>query len=174
MVYAELRRSIAMNKIIYQPVKERILTFNRDFIFKGQIKGYFLFEKGFIKYSCSGKKYNFFNSHEILRARFYFDLIEKYKYPADRISFDVEIGENIERLADIVVYDDTVKGIPFLAIECAAEDGFDADIMERALENAQMLEAKYAVCVIKDKYRIINMEKNLILKNIPIAYGRTE
>lgn len=160
-----------MNEIIYQPVKEKILTSELDFILKGQIKGYFLLDKGFIKYS-SDKKYNFLNLREIIRARFYFDLIEKYQYPANRISFDVEISENEERLADIIVYDDTVKRKPFLAIECAGEEGFEQNAMERALENAEILNAKYAVCATKEKYQIIELGKNLILKDIPIAYGR--
>ncbi len=160
-----------MNKLIYQTVKERILTSEIDFILKGQIKGYFLLDKGFIKYS-SGKKSYFLNLREIIRARFYFDLIEKYQYPANRISFDVEISETTERLADIIVYDDTVQRTPFLAIECAGEEGFEQNAMERALENAEILNAKYAVCATKDKYQIIELERNLVLKNIPIAYGR--
>ncbi|MFH1191910.1 MAG: type I restriction enzyme HsdR N-terminal domain-containing protein [bacterium] len=160
-----------MNKIIYQMVKEKILTSEQDFILKGQIKGYFLLDKGFIKYS-SGEKHSLLNPREMIRARFYFDLIEKYQYPANRISFDVEINETTERLADIIVYDDTVKGEPFLAIECAGEEGFEQNAMERAIENAEMLKAKYAICATKEKYQIIDLEKNLVLKNIPIAYGR--
>ncbi len=79
-----------MPKTIYKIQEEKI---NADFdkIFRiGVLKNYFSFsrDKSKVTYNVLGKSYNFRDPEEKIRIEYYFDLLEKYKYPITRIEFE--------------------------------------------------------------------------------------
>ena len=77
----------------------------------GERKGYFrvLNDGAKIEYLPSGLKRNLDTPEEKVRAEYYFDLIEKYKYPANRIYLNVEVpSPAVGQYADIVVYEKDV------------------------------------------------------------------
>lgn len=94
----------------YQPQKEKVVLEPEEYLELGQSKGYFALDGKKIKYNASGKKYNFSDPEEKVRAEYYFDLIEKYNYPAKRIDFEIEMPSRTPQFyADIVVYEDDEK-----------------------------------------------------------------
>jgi type I restriction enzyme M protein len=83
-----------------------------DKIQEGVKKGYFrlLNDNTRIEYLPQGHKEQFNDPEEHVRAEYYFDLIEKYRYSGRRISFEVEMPDRTpERFADIVIYVDDAK-----------------------------------------------------------------
>jgi len=103
-----------MRKANYKPTEEKIISRQNEYLELGQNRGYFMLDSNKIKYSASGKKYNFSDPEEKVRAEYYFDLIEKYNYPTGRIELEIEMPDRTpERYADIVVYKDDEKKIPF-------------------------------------------------------------
>jgi type I restriction enzyme M protein len=84
----------------------------------GERKGYFrLHNDGAkIEYLPSGHKENLNDPEEKVRAEYYFDLIEKYGYPAVRIGLEVEMPDRTpERYADLVIYNDDEQTKPYIA-----------------------------------------------------------
>lgn len=171
--------------IIYKLQKEKIISEIDEYLKLGQSKGYFALDGNKIKYLASGKKYNFSDPEEKVRAEYYFDLIEKYNYPAKRIELEVEMPDRTpERYADIVIYKDDDKKIPYIVVECKKDGISDAEFEQatkQAIANARVLKAPFAICVAGNTRRAMETEKwndktpeKATITDIPISYGKIE
>jgi len=166
--------------ISYQQLEEKIISDSEEYLKLGRQKGYFVLDKGKIKYTAVGKSYNFSDPEEKTRMMFYFNLIEKYKYPADRIEFEVGVSDEIlnkNKCADIVVFTNDEQRKPYIVVECK-KDGISnlefEQAVKRAIANVWNLGALFAVCVAGDKYRVIkidNLNDKTEIDDIPICYG---
>lgn len=83
------------------------------------------------------------NKFERLRLECYFELLKKYKYPIDRIDFD---------LNDIIIYKDFAKTQPYIVI------GFNKS-KKQILEKAKKLSAHFAVYMFKNNKKVINLKE---------------
>ena len=105
-----------------------------------------------INYSCS-RKYStsFKNPEEKVRASYFVELIEDYKYPKQRIDFEVIIPRRTPAdRADIVVYEGDELKIPYLVVECKKVYITDAEYnqaIEQVFGNANSLRAKFAAVI---------------------------
>ena len=146
----------------YQLLKEKMVSDFEDYLSLGQKKGYFILDKGKIKYLAVGKSYNFSNPEEKVRMAYYFDLIEKYKYPADRIEFEIGMPDRTpDRYADIVVFTNDTQRKHYIVIECKKDGISDAEFeqaTEQAIANARLLKAPFAICVAGNTRRVIKMD----------------
>lgn len=163
--------------VSYQPLKEKMASNFEDYLSLGKKKGYFVFDKGKIKYSAVGKSYNFSSLEEKVRMIYYFDLIEKYNYPVDKIEFEVGMPDRTpDRYADIVVFTNNKQRKPYIVAECKKDGISDAEFeqaVKQAIANARLLKAPYAVCVACDKYCVMKIDRKNEIKidDIPIYYG---
>lgn len=171
--------------ITYEPQKEKVVSKPDEYLELGQSKGYFVLGDKKIKYLAIGKKYNFSDPEEKVRAEYYFDLIEKYNYPAKRIELEIEMPDRTpERYADIVVYKDDDKKIPYIVVECKKDGITDAEFEQatkQAIANARVLKAPFAICVAGNTRRAMETEKwndktpeKATITDIPISYGKIE
>ena len=171
-----------MTKTNYPLQKEEIKISAEECFKLGEQKGYFILDKGKIKYTAVGKSYNFSDPEEKTRMKFYFDLIEKYKYPVDRIEFEVgvsgdEVDKTVNKYADIVVFTNDEQRKPYIVIECKKDGISDLEFeqaVKRAVANAWDLGALFAVCVAGDKYRVVEIDESnnkTEIDDFPICYG---
>jgi len=136
-----------------------------------------------IKYVAQNKNYNFQRPEEKVRASFYVELVEKYKYSPKRINLEVIVPRRKpEDKADIVVYEDDELKKPYIVVECK-KDGISKSEINQAIEqafgNANSLRAKYAILVSGNVriafdvagFKPSEREKNIIA-DIPIRYGK--
>jgi len=169
----------------YKTQKEKIISQPDEYLKLGEQKGYFVMEDKKIKYIAIGKKYNFSNPEEKVRAEYYFDLIEKYNYPVKRIDTEVEMPDRTpERYADIVIYKDDNKKIPYIVVECKKDGITDAEFEQatkQAIANARILKAPLAICVAGNTRRAMETDKwndkepeKATITDIPISYGKIE
>src|SRR3989338_1877628 len=174
-----------MSKIDYKPLEEEIRSNSEEYLKKGQNKGHFILDMGKIKYSASGKKYNFNDPEEKIRAEYYFDLIEKYHYPVKRIELETEMPDRTpERYADIVIYEDDDKKKPYIVVECKKDGISDAEFEQatkQAIANARVLHAPLAICVAGNTRRAMETAEwndkepeKATITDIPISYGKIE
>jgi len=159
----------------YKPTEEVIAL--------GEKKGLFVVKDGRITYKAIKKSYNFKDPEEKVRAEFYLELVEKYKYPAKRIRTEVEVPRRTPSdHADIVVYEDDELKKPYLVIECKKDGITDAEFkqaIEQVFGNANSLRAKYAIVVAGTTrtafdvagFKPSEREKNVI-SDIPVRYGK--
>src|SRR3989338_8450281 len=127
-----------MNKVSYKPPKERIGLDSERILQDGVSKNYFSFaaDKSKITYITPSKKYNFNDPEEKVRAEYYYDLLEKYRYPVKRIELETEMPDRTpERYADIVIYEDDGKKKPYIVVECKKDGISDAEF-EQATKQA--------------------------------------
>lgn len=173
-----------MPKTIYKPQKEKITTEPEEFLQKGISSGCVLIsrDKNKITYSALGKTYAFKNPEEKIRASFYIELVQKYKYPERRLDTEVVVPRRTPSdSADIVVYEDDEQKKPYIVVECK-KDGIPQSEINQAIEqvfgNANSLRAKYAI-VVTGNVRIAfdvagfnpqERDKNII-SDIPVRYG---
>jgi len=173
-----------MNKF-YKTQKEKIISQPDEYLKLGEQKGYFVMEDKKIKYVAISKKYNFSNPEEKVRAEYYFDLIEKYNYPVKRIDTEVEMPDRTpERYADMVIYKDDDKKIPYIVVECKKDGITDAEFEQatkQAIANARILKAPFAICVAGNTRRAMETNKwndkepeKATITDIPISYGKIE
>lgn len=114
--------------VSYQPLKEKIASDLEYHLLLGEQRGYFVLDKGKIKYFAVGKNYNFSSPEEKVRMMYYFDLIEKYNYPADKIEFEIGMPDRTpDRYADIVVFTNDKKRKPYIVVECKKDGISDAE-----------------------------------------------
>jgi len=138
---------------------------------------------GRITYLKTGKSYNFQDPEEIVRASFYVKLIDKYKYPENRIDLEVVVPRRTPSdSADIVIYEDDARKRPYIVVECKKEgipQSAISQAIEQAFGNANSLRAPYAMMVagsIEVAFDVAGFdpqerEKNII-SDIPIRYGK--
>jgi type I restriction enzyme M protein len=158
-----------------------------DKIQEGVKKGYFrlLNDNTRIEYLSQSHKEQFNDPEEHVRAEYYFDLIEKYRYSGRRISFEVEMPDRTpERFADIVIYVDDARTRPYIVVECK-KDGISNAEFEQAtkqtIANARVLKAPYAICVAGNTQRAMETDawndkepEKATITDIPISYGKIE
>ena len=177
---SDIHKTKTMTKTNYPLQKEEIKIGIEKCLRAGELKGYFIFDKGKIKYTAVGKSYNFSDPEEKTRMRFYFDLIEKYKYPADRIEFEVGMSDEIlkdNKYADIVVFTNDEQRKPYIVAECKRDDisGMEfEEAVKQVIVNAWNLGALFAVCVAGNKYRVVEIDdlnNKIEIDDLPICYG---
>lgn len=125
--------------------------------------------------------YNFHDPKQKTRLEFYFDLLEKYRYPLQRIEFDVAAPDNDPiYLADIVVFKDTEGKNPYIVVECCKEEISDKNFqigIKAAIAKAEMFGAEFAVCVTSAKQRVVKLtyENGAVYSrtvcDLPVLYG---
>jgi len=153
----------------------------------GERKGYFrvLNDGAKIEYLPSGHKENLNDPEEKVRAEYYFDLLEKYHYPAKRIELETEMPSRVPRFfADIVIYEDDAKKKPYIVVECKKDGISDAEFEQatkQAIGNARVLQAPFAICVAGNTRRAMETAEwndkepeKATITDIPISYGKIE
>lgn len=142
-------------------------------------------DKSRITYCFSGRKYNFNDPEEKVRAEYYCALLEKYKYPVENIAFEVEMPDRTpNRSADMVIYSDDAKKTPYIVVECKKDGISDAEFeqaVKQSIANARVLKAPYAVCVAGNTRRAVETDRwnekepeKAIITDIPVSYGKVE
>jgi len=168
-----------MTKTNYPLQKEEIKISAEECFKLGEQRGYFILDKGKIKYIAVGKSYNFSDPKEKTRMMFYFDLIEKYQYPVDRIEFEVGMSgdEAVNKYADIIVFTNDEQRKPYIIIECKKDEISDLEFeqaVKQVIANAWNAGALFAVCVTTNKCRMVEIDdKNnkTEVDNLPVCYG---
>ena len=153
----------------------------------GEKKGYFrvLNDGAKIEYLPSGHKENLNDPEEKVRAEYYFDLLEKYHYPAKRVELETEMPARVPRFfADIVIYEDDAKKKPYIVVECKKDGISDAEFEQatkQAIGNARVLHAPFAICVAGNTRRAMETAEwndkepeKATITDIPISYGKIE
>ena len=153
----------------------------------GERKGYFrvLNDGAKIEYLPSEHKENLNDPEEKVRAEYYFDLLEKYHYPAKRVELETEMPARVPRFfADIVIYEDDAKKKPYIVVECKKDGISDAEFEQatkQAIGNARVLHAPFAICVAGNTRRAMETAEwndkepeKATITDIPISYGKIE
>ncbi len=153
----------------------------------GEQKGYFrvLNDGVKIEYLPSGHKENLNDPEEKVRAEYYFDLLEKYHYPAKRVELETEMPARVPRFfADIVIYEDDAKKKPYIVVECKKDGISDAEFEQatkQAIGNARVLHAPFTICVAGNTRRAMETAEwndkepeKATITDIPISYGKIE
>jgi len=153
----------------------------------GERKGYFrvLNDGAKIEYLPSGHKENLNDPEQKVRAEYYFDLLEKYHYPAKRVELETEMPARVPRFfADIVIYEDDAKKKPYIVVECKKDGISDAEFEQatkQAIGNARVLHAPFAICVAGNTRRAMETAEwndkepeKATITDIPISYGKIE
>jgi type I restriction enzyme M protein len=168
----------------YKPKGEKAAKLEEDLLAAGESKGYISIsrDRGRITYATTGKSYSFKDPEESVRAQVYVELIEKYKYPPDRVDTEIQPPRREPKLpADLVVYEKT-RNKCFMCIEVKAEET-DKKIEEakrEGLGNATLLDAQYLLLacgserLAYDVYKkppLEELEKYRVA-DIPVAYGK--
>jgi len=122
-----------MSNTNYKPIKEKITTGEKSSLIKtGEEKGYISISRdgSKITYLVQGYADNFLDPEEQVRAEFYIDLIEKYKYKPDKNIIELEkyrkIGHPHKKTdikMDIVVYDKNHN--PFMLFELKSREDYE-------------------------------------------------
>jgi len=174
-----------MSNTNYKTIKDKIKAEPEAFLQIGINKNYISTsqDKSKIIYVAIDKTYSFKNPEEKIRASFYVELIEKYKYPPERVDTEVVVPRRKpEDKADIVVYEDDELKTPYLVIECKKDKITDAEFkqaIEQVFGNANSLRAKFATVIAGNTRTVFDVagfkpserEKNVI-SDIPIRYGK--
>jgi type I restriction enzyme M protein len=168
----------------YKPKIDKAAKPEEGLLDIGELKGYISIsrDRGRITYAATGKSYSFKDPEEAVRAQLYVELIEKYKYPPDRIDTEIQPPRREPKLpADLVVYE-KMRNKGFICVEVKAEEG-DRKIEEakrEGLGNATLLDAQYLLLacgserLAYDVYKkppLEELEKYRIA-DIPVAYGK--
>ena len=167
---AENNNGTIFSEIIQNGVNKRIVSLNGD---KSKIT-YHVAED----YTTSFK-----NPEEKVRGAYFVELVDTYKYPTNRIKFEVTVPRRTPSdRADIVVYEDDECKKPFLIVECKKDGITDAEFrqaIEQAFGNANSIRGKLAIVVAGTTRTAFDVagfkpnerEKNVI-SDIPIKYGK--
>jgi len=138
-----------------------------------------------ITYKCSREySVSFKNPEEKVRASYFVELVEDYRYPQERIGLEVTIPRRTpEDRADIVIFEDDTLKKPHLVVECKKDGISDAEFkqaIEQVFGNANSLRAKFASVIAGTTRTVFDVagftpgerEKNVI-SDIPVKYGQT-
>ena len=156
-----------------------------DVIASGKEKKLITILDGRITYEGTKEKktYRFTDPEEPVRARVYVELIDKYKYPANRIEMEVYPPSRAPPYpADVVVYEDDEHEKVFIVVEAKADSSErNIEIAKReGLGNANLLNTKYLLLVcgeeelsydVSSKPSLSSLEKHII-SQIPPKYGK--
>lgn len=101
----------------------------------------------YINYCAFSKRYRFTDPEELVRAEIFIKLIAEYKYPANRIQFEVSVPRRTPNdWADIVVFRDDACKDPYIVVECKQKNVTNAEFIqaiEQGFGNANSLRASY-------------------------------
>jgi type I restriction enzyme M protein len=148
---------------------------------RGREKGIIDYDNEHYTYYCKKKYIKLKSPEEIVRASYFCELVLDYRYPADKIDFEVLVPRRKpEDRADIVVHDN--NDADYLVVECKKDGITDSEFkqaIEQAFGNANSLRAKYAVVVAGNTktafdiagFKPSEREKNVI-SDIPEKYGK--
>lgn len=161
----------------YKPAEE-VLTIGKE-------KSLVTIRDGRVTYEGTKEKksYQFTDPEEQVRARVYVELIEKYKYPVERIDTEVYPPSRAPPYpADVVVYEDDEHEKVFIVVETKATSA-ESEIekgKKEGLGNANLLGAKYLFVVCGEEEMAYDVKENPSLQTleskrvpqIPIVYGK--
>ena len=135
-----------------------------------------------VRYIAADHSERWADPEEKVRAELWAELIYKYKYPPERIGFEVSVPRRTPNdRADLVIFADKKLKEPYFVIECKRPDLSDAAFeqsIEQACGNRASLGAKYCGAVAGrtrrflrfDKFPPLERERNH-LSDIPTRYG---
>ncbi len=125
---------------------------------------------------------------EQVRAEYWAELIYRYGYIPERIGVEVTVPDRTPRdAADLVVFEDNERKIPYAVIECKKDGITDAEFkqaVEQACGNGTWAKfrAKYVMVIagstrlaldFTEKYGVLEREENIIA-DLPAQYGKPE
>jgi type I restriction enzyme M protein len=142
----------------------------------------------FISYLSAGRRENFADPEEPVRAESWAELIYRYGYEPGRIGVEVTVPDRTPRdAADLVVFEDDRLTRPFAVIECKPDGISDAEFnqaIEQVAGNGSW--AKFRVPFIgvvaggtrrfldfSDEFGALERESNIIA-DLPRAYGKPQ
>ena len=124
---------------------------------------------------------NFKDPEEVVRAAYFVELVLDYKYPKERIDFEIKTKPDKDSV-DIVVYADDALKSPYLIVETKKDGISDLEYQEaikQAFRYANYLRAKYAIVVAgttRTAFDVAGFEPSERQKNvigdIPVKYGK--
>ena len=135
-----------------------------------------------IHYAAAGHSERWADPEEKVRAELWAELIYKYEYPAELIGFEINVPRRTPNdFADLVIFHDDEKKMPYLVIECKRPDISDAGFaqaIEQACGNRASLGAHYCGAVAGLTRRLLRFDKyspgergRNHLTDIPVRYG---
>ncbi len=153
-----------------------------EWIALGFEKGYLKQDNGRYVYLAAGKAYKASDPEERVRAAFYVELIERYKYPPHRIDLEVKPPRREPKIpSDIIVFQDDERKQAFAVVECKRDDASAADIetgLREVLGNSNLHGAAFGMLV-AGNVRIVFDPKKFDLKtrkgeegDLPVRYGK--
>ena len=136
-----------------------------------------------IHYIAANRAEQWTDPEEKVRAELWAELILKYKYPQNRIKFEVSVPGRIpSNFADLVIYEDDELKSPYFVFECKRADVSDAEFnqsIEQACGYRASLGAKYCGAIAGLTRRLLRFDKfppgerdRNLLTDIPVNYGR--
>lgn len=144
---------------------------------------YFIIKENRIEYIYCKKEYRFSDPEEKIRAATYVSLIRDYQYPPKNIDVEVSPPRRDPKLpADIVVFKDEERDIPYIVAEIKAK-GSKSDIIEakrECLGNSNLLNANFLLVVCDTERLAYDVSKqpslqkldNFVIADIPIKYDK--
>ena len=135
-----------------------------------------------IHYIAVGHSERWADPEEKVRAELWAELIYRYEYEPERIGFEVNVPRRTPNdFADLVIFYDDEKKMPYFVIECKRADISDAEFnqaIEQACGNRASLGALYCGTVAGltrrllrfDKYPPGERERNH-MTDFPVRYG---
>ncbi len=81
-------------------------------------------ERKFITYVWQNKRHNFQNPEERVQAETFCRLVLEYGYPVEGIEMfkAVQMGVDVTKEADLIVYHDKEREKPYIVVECKSPD----------------------------------------------------
>ena len=136
-----------------------------------------------IHYIAADHSERWSDPEEKVRAEFWAELIYKYKYPPNRIAFEVTVPDRmLSRYADLVIYSDNELKRPYFVFECKRFDVSDAAFdqsIEQSVGNRNLLGGVYCGAVAGYTRRLLNFDRfppgerdRNQMADIPVRYGR--
>lgn len=136
-----------------------------------------------IRYVVADHSERWADPEEKVRAEFWAELIYKYEYAPERISFEVNVPRRTPNdYADIVIYKDNELKEPYFVFECKRADISDAEFtqsIEQACGNRASLGAPYAGAIAGLTRRLLRFDKfppgerdKNHMTDIPKRYGK--
>lgn len=172
--YSQIEYSqIKYSQIIANGIKKKYIALEEYDEQKGIYK--------YIRYCATSKRYKFTDPEELVRAETFVQLIESYKYPTNRILFEVTVPRRTPNdWADIVVYKDDECEEPYIVVECKQRDVSNAEFLqaiEQGFGNANSLRCPFLwvtsgvqnKCYDVKSYKPQEREANIIAA-VPIDY----
>ena len=135
-----------------------------------------------IHYISAGHSERWSDPEEKVRAELWAELIYKYEYDPELIGFEVNVPRRTPNdFADLVIYRDDEKKMPYFVIECKRADISDAaftQAIEQACGNRASLDAMYCGAVAGSTRRLLRFDKfppgereRNRLADFPVRYG---